>query len=325
MTCYSNLGFIISEIAPTYDSWIPMDEEGYFLPEGQYYINVEAQVEGTDSPAGIQSTSHPIYLDYTAPEITGIQYATIDGQYYVTIDLYDNHYAMGYQLISADGTEAFSEGTPLHADEAGATTKIEINTTYLVENGIEEARLCAYDYAQNYYESYVINLNGENVHPEYIDIDENTLLAVGAKEFIIEAVVMPQGLLDENVVPTWTSSDESVATVEAVGERYDEETGITYYRALVTTYGIHGNAVISATTPNGLSDTCNVKSIKAGAGFSGGSNAGSGSVSGGSSTEGGEETDSEFNPSTGAPVEFNVLGAMAVLAAAVVAGKKMSK
>jgi len=318
---YSSGGFINSEYAPTYDGWLPIDAEGYFLPEGQYYINVEAQVDGTDSPAGTQNISYPVYMDNTAPKVTGVQYATLDGQYYVAIDLYDNHYAMGFQLISADGTMAFTEATPVHAEKAGETVTLVFNTTPLVEAGIEYTRLVALDYAQNESVSYVINLNGENA---YVDIVEENLFAFGAEEFIVEAVVMPQGDGNDEVV--WTSSDESIVTVEAVGERYDEETGLIYHRALVTTYSVTGRATITATNPNnGLTDSCSVLSINGNAVHNSGSNAGSGSVSGGSSAEGGEETDSEFNPSTGAPVEFNVLGAMAVLAAAVVAGKKMSK
>lgn len=261
---YSKGGFINNMAGPTYEGWMPIefgpDGKLYYIDEGQYYLNATAKVDGTDSPAGTQNHTYPIFFDNTAPEIFGTRYDNVNGNHYVSIALYDNHYVMGLQILSADGTREITEIVTLDdvVTEAGTICSITFDVTDFVNEGIDSAVLVAYDYAQNEYESYEFSLVHNTPEAASIDLlaEKNIAYILGQESFEVEAevTVVADNIYEENI--TWTSSDESIATVEATGEVvYDAETGAAYYKAIVSTHDGKGMVTITATTSNGLSDS----------------------------------------------------------------------
>jgi hypothetical protein len=231
------------------------DGKLYYVDEGQYYLNATAKVDGTDSPAGTQNHTFPIFFDNTAPEVLGTRYDNVNGNHYVSIALYDNHYVMGFQILSADGFYAFTDVVTIDdlVTEAGTISSLTFNVTNIVNAGFDSAVLMAYDYAQNEYVSYEFSLVHNTPEAKTVHVESNVAYVIGEQDFEIDAYVTPEGIYDETI--TWTSSDESIATVEATEIRYDAEAGRTYYEALVSTHSGRGNVTITATASNGTSDS----------------------------------------------------------------------
>ncbi|MBQ7875636.1 MAG: S8 family serine peptidase [Oscillospiraceae bacterium] len=258
---YSNGGFVNYAMGPAYYGWFPIyyDEEigSYnYLPDGKYYINATAEVDGTDSPAGTQTESFPIYLDSEAPQLLATQHDFYQGSNYVSVALYDNHYIMAFQVVDPSGMYAFTPAIPVDEAEAGTTSVFTFNADAILAAGFTSAIIDVYDYAQNYYRSYEFSLESDTLQPAGVYINNKVMSISGAQSFEVEAYIDPEGLAEEDTVLTWTSSDESIATVEALEEtRYDEEYGITFYKALVTTSNVGGDVTISVSTPNGKTDS----------------------------------------------------------------------
>ena len=261
---YSTGGFINYEMGPMYYGWLPaqyLDNSYYsYLPDGQYDIHVTAQVDGTDSPAGTQTISFPFTLDSQDPQLLSTDFEEVDGTPYVTVNLYDNHYLMAFQLISSDGMYAFSPAIPVDEEEPGATSSFTFDTSALLEDGFTTAILVAYDYAQNFYMSYEFSLEADTLQPASVYINNKIMSISGSQTFEVEAYVEPEGL--EDTVLTWTSSDESIATVKALDKtRYDADAGITLYTAEVTTYNVGGDVTISVSTQNGKTDSFTMRVV----------------------------------------------------------------
>lgn len=259
---YASGGYINYELGPTYYGWLPAQDfgGGFFgwLDDGQYYIQVAAQVDGTDSDAGTQSITFPITIDSQAPQLLGTDFEEVDGTPYVTLDLYDNEYIMAFQIISADGLTAFSPVIPVDEDEAGTISSFTFDTSALLAAGYTSAVAVVYDYALNDYVSYEFSLESDTLQPASVTINNSNITCSGAQTFEIEAWVEPEGL--EDMVLTWTSSDESVATVRDTGKtRYDADANVTFYIAEVTTRNVDGEATITVTTANGKSNSTAVK------------------------------------------------------------------
>ena len=254
---YTNGGFINSEYGPTYDGWLPVVPTGAGLMflEGQHYFNATATVDGTNSPAGTQTTSMPIYLDHEEPQLLGTKHEKIDGEDWVYLAIYDNHYNAACQLISPDYEKAYSDLVLIDEDEIGKTTVLKFNTTNLVNAGITSARLDIVDYAMNETVSYEFSLEADTLQPSTIHVVNDIAFITGGESFIVEAYISPNGVSEEDAGVTWTSSDERIAVVEALESGYDDELGIIY-RALVTTRPrAMGQVEITATTRNGKSDS----------------------------------------------------------------------
>ena len=253
---YSNGGYINYEMGPLNYGWNAIEDlgDGFYswLEDGQYYINVTAQVDGTDSAAGTQTTSFPIDIDSKAPQLVGHDFEEVDGVPYVTLDIYDENYVMAFQIVSADGLSAFSPAIPVDEAEAGTTTSYTFDTSALLEAGYTSACVYIYDYALNGYSSYEFSLESDILQPTGVYINNQSMSVSGARTFEIEAFMEPEGLEAEATALTWTSSDESIATVVDTGRtRYDEDGNVTFYIAEVTTYNVSGTATITATTVNG--------------------------------------------------------------------------
>lgn len=262
---YASGGFINYEMGPTYSGWAPVytDEDGYigYIPDGDYIYTVTAQVDGTTSPAGTQSTSFPISIDNQKPQLVSTVYEVIDGVPYLTLNLTDNQYLMAFQMISADGNSAYSPAYTVNEDEKGAVTSITFNVSDLQAEGLKTARVAMYDYALNYAESDLFSLVSQDIEPDAVKINSQDItVSSGASPFEIEAYIEPENAVNKEL--TWSSSNPAVATVVPTGKtRYEPNLGITLYGALVTPSGMGGTAVITAAAPNGVSGSTTVTVI----------------------------------------------------------------
>lgn len=261
---YSTGGYINYEMGPTYYGWMPAQDfgDGFYgwLDDGSYTIHITAQVAGTDSEAGTQNVSFPITLDSVAPQLLGTDFEEVDGVPYVTLDLYDNQYVMAFQVLSVDGLTAFSPVIPVDEEEAGTISSFTFDTSALLEAGYTTAVVVAYDYALNAYASYEFSLESDTLQPASVTLNNKPLSVSGAQSFEVEAYVEPEGL--EDTVLTWTSSDESIATIVDTGRtRYDSDAGVTLYIAEVTTYNVGGDVTIAVSTQNGKTDACTFRVV----------------------------------------------------------------
>ena len=260
---YSGGGYINYEMGPLNYGWNAIEDlgEGFYSwrEDGQYYINVTAQVDGTDSPAGTQTTSFPITIDSKAPQLVGHDFEEVDGVPYVTLDFYDENYVMAFQIVSRDGLQAFSPAIPVDEAEPGTTSSYTFDTSALLAAGHTSACVYVYDYALNGYSSYEFSLESDNLQPIGVYINNQDVSVSGAQTFEIEAWIEPEGLEAAENVLTWTSSDETIATVRDTGRtRYDEDASVTFHIAEVTTYDVGGTVTITAATVNGKTASTNV-------------------------------------------------------------------
>lgn len=258
---YANGGFVNYEMGPTSSGWAPIyyDEEGYgyYVPDGDYIYTVTAKVDGTDSPAGTQTTSFPISIDNQMPQLVSTEYEVVDGVPYLTLNLTDNNYLMAFQVISEDGSDAYSSAYTVNEDEKGAVTSITFDVSSLQAEGLTTARVAMYDYALNYVESDIFSLVSQDIEPTAVKINNQGITVSGASSFEIEAWVEPENAVNKEL--TWTSDNPEVATVASTGKtRVDPYDGVTYYSALVTTSNVSGTAVITATAPNGVSGSTTI-------------------------------------------------------------------
>ena len=261
---YTSGGYVNYEMGPMNYGWMPAQDlgGGYFswLPDGEYTIGVTAQVDGTGSEAGTQTISFPITIDSEAPQLVGTDFEEVDGTPYVTVDITDDHYVMAFQLISTDGMTSFTPVIPVDEVEKGTTSSYTFDTSALLEAGYTSAYLVAYDYALNYYQSYEFSLESDTLQPVSVTLNNRPMSVSGSQTFEIEACVAPEGL--EDTVLTWTSSDESIATIRDTGKtRYDSDAGITLYIAEVTTFNLDGDVTISVATQNGKTDSCTFRVV----------------------------------------------------------------
>lgn len=258
---YASGGFINYEMGPTYSGWAPIfiDEDGYYsyVPDGDYLYTVTAQVDGTSSAAGTQSISFPISIDNQAPRLVSTVYEVVDGIPYLTLNLTDNNYLMGFQLISADESTGYSPSYAVNEDEKGAITSVTFDVSDLQAAGLKTARVAMYDYALNEATSDLFSLVSQDIEPDSVKISNQDITVSGASSFEIEAYIEPENAVNKEL--TWTSSNPEVATVVSTGKtRYDSYEGVTFYEALVTTSGMGGTAVITATASNGVSGSTTV-------------------------------------------------------------------
>lgn len=258
---YASGGFINYEMGPTYSGWAPIytDEEGYasYVPDGDYLYTVTAQVDGANSAAGTQSISFPISIDNQAPRLVSTVYEVVDGVPYLTLNLTDNNYLMGFQMVSADGETAYSPSYTVNEDEKGAITSVTFNVSGLQAEGLKTARVAMYDYALNEATSDLFSLVSQDIEPDSVKINNQGITVSGASSFEIEAYIEPENAVNKEL--TWTSSNPGVATVVPTGKtRYDADGDVTFYGAVVTTSGMGGTAVITATASNGVSGSTTI-------------------------------------------------------------------
>ncbi len=247
-------GYVNYAMGPTSYGWDPLftEEDGaiWWAPDGDYTLNVDALVAGTDTT---QSTSFQFTIDNELPKVTETRYyLDEDGTPYLDVSVTDNHYVMTIQLITGDGTEALAEAELVHEDTRGAVTTFTYDLTAVQAAGYKLGRIAMFDYALNYAESDLFSLVSEFIEADTVTIINQGMTASGDSDpFIIEAMIEPANAKDKTLV--WASSNPEVASVEDLGTtRYDKYADVTYYQAMLTPHNVTGDAIITATASNGV-------------------------------------------------------------------------
>ena len=161
-------------------------------------LTISATVDNT-APEFVGDDAVALIYDYKSQTFTGLEVTVADNQYISAIGLFDED----DNLIDAVGAEEEAE--------AGETRTVTFEIT---EETPAHLYVAVYDYALNE-TLYKINLNPEELDGDYtvtLDTDELSVLLNSTAR--LKAKVLPWGA-DDSV--TWTSADESIATVDEEG------------------------------------------------------------------------------------------------------------
>ena len=213
------------------EGFIPVDEWNSPLPDGQYTYTVTGSVAGKT-----QSVSFPLTIDNEKPEVIRSE---IEGSTW-KVTVKDNHYVQAVAATVGDspltGWVNPNESTP------GAETTVKFDLSDAAFTGLTQVKIAIADYADNQFVSDWYSLSGATViQPTSVTLDRQQLSLTEGTSATLQATVMPENASNRTV--TWSSSNTSVATVDASG---------------VLTAGKAGSAVVTATASNGLKATCQV-------------------------------------------------------------------
>ncbi|MDD6679143.1 MAG: S8 family serine peptidase [Firmicutes bacterium] len=197
-------------------NWAGTDAEGNPLPEGttvvlnltaapEYYRNADGSYDLSGLGDGASFTTQ-LTIDNTAPVLEAV---ANDEAGSITVSVSDNQYIAAILLYSADGEALVGRaavGVPSVTAPLGSGLDADV---YLVQ---------AIDYAGNI-STYRVFLNTEPTETvESVSISDTSLLLVKNNSAVLTAKAEPKTLTSREV--TWTSSDESVATVSQDGTVY---------------------------------------------------------------------------------------------------------
>ena len=219
---------------------------GDYAPAGQYYLTLEGYV-GQQSDVKTSKT-YPIWLDGSAPEVSKLQCYVDEndrnengeGKFKLAFDVKDDHFVRTVIVNDSTGTWRLTYSDAdfkNHSIQQGETTKVVMDLDelcqYLADNGLNPGRikLQISDYSLNYRVVYV------DLGPQYLNV-ANATVAVG-DSLQMEYRVLPLRLAD-TLKLAWTSSDETIATVDENG---------------VVTGVAKGQCYITAKAESGLSAT----------------------------------------------------------------------
>jgi lactocepin len=179
----------------------------------EYYVDDEGNVDW-DSLGDGASLSIPFTIDNTAPELLSITSHAVGTGFEVgknfDVTVNDNQYIAGALLYTTDGTLAKSyQGGK---SEAGEDWTFEMDTTDL-DDGVY--LLQVYDYALNCSTYRLFIGITATTKVETISISPEDLTLVVGTTGKLTATLTPDTLADVSV--TWSSSDESIATVNENG------------------------------------------------------------------------------------------------------------
>ena len=211
--------------------------DGEYLPTGKYYdLTFSGNTAQSDVTA---SVTYPVWLDAGAPEISNIQCYVdeTDGVFKLAFDVQDDHYVRVVNIIDSTNSYLLTYTVENFAqiEEQGSKSKVILDLDglceFLKDNGLNPGRikLSVSDYALNNAEVYV------DLGPQYLSLS-NMTVAVGDSQ-TMSLRVLPARLAD-SLKLTWTSEDETVATVDENG---------------VVTGVAKGQTVITVTADSGLS------------------------------------------------------------------------
>lgn len=177
----------------------------YYLKDGQ--VDWDALSENA-------TISMPVVIDNTAPEIKSVEFVKdeeTDAVTAIQVTVADNEYIAAIGLFTEDDEAVEVIGSDPEA-EKGAEAVYTFDVTdreeahYYVSIG---------DYAMNQV-LYKINLNAEELEAGVtgVTVDPDEALVIAGNTIKLTASVEPWGIDD---AVTWTSSDESIATVDENG------------------------------------------------------------------------------------------------------------
>ena len=217
--------------------------DGELVPAGQYYTLTLSGYAGqqTEVPS---SVSYKLWLDGGAPEVSNLQCYTdeADGKFKLAFNVQDDHYVRSIEIHDSTDSwaltytaENFKDVEP-QGSKSFVTMDLDDLCQFLADNGLNPGRvkMYVYDYSMNYSVTYV------DLGPQYLSLSNATVAQGGTLQ--MEYRVLPARLAD-TLKLDWTSSDESIATVDENG---------------VVTGVAKGQCVITATAESGLSASANL-------------------------------------------------------------------
>ena len=217
--------------------------DGDYAPTGQYYTLTLSGYAGqqTEVPS---SVSYKLWLDGGAPEVSNLQCYTdeADGKFKLAFNVQDDHYVRNVEIHDSTDSwaltytaENFKDVEP-QGSKTLVTMDLDTLCQFLADNGLNPGRIkmYVYDYSMNYSVTYV------DLGPQYLSLSNATVAQGGTLQ--MEYRVLPARLAD-TLKLAWTSSDESIATVDENG---------------VVTGVAKGQCIITATAESGLSASANL-------------------------------------------------------------------
>lgn len=191
--------------------WAGTDEKGNPLPEGtQVNISVVALPayydEMTEDTADGVRWTIPVTIDNTAPKAVDMK-ETEHGKIEVTVK--DNHYVAAVNVYERD-KETLISSYAVNQQKAGT------QETVTIEYPEQIFYIKVIDYAGNEV-AYRVNKSGiaDTEITSGVTLNQTTLRLAKGNESRLIAVVEPESILDDTV--TWSSADETVATVDGNG------------------------------------------------------------------------------------------------------------
>ena len=216
--------------------------DGDIVPSGQYTLTLSGyagQQKETQS-----SVSYKLWLDGGAPEVSKLQCYTdeADGKFKLAFNVQDDHYVRMIELHDSTDSwaltytaENFKDVEP-QGSKSLVTMDLDDLCQFLADNGLNPGRvkMYVYDYSMNYSVTYI------DLGPQYLSLSNATVAQGDTLQ--MEYRVLPARLAD-TLKLSWTSSDETIATVDENG---------------VVTGVSKGQCVITATAESGLSASANL-------------------------------------------------------------------
>ena len=216
--------------------------DGDIVPSGQYTLTLSGyagQQKETQS-----SVSYKLWLDGGAPEVSKLQCYTdeADGKFKLAFNVQDDHYVRMIELHDSTDSwaltytaENFKDVEP-QGSKSLVTMDLDELCQFLADNGLNPGRvkMYVYDYSMNYSVTYI------DLGPQYLSLSNATVAQGDTLQ--MEYRVLPARLAD-TLKLSWTSSDETIATVDENG---------------VVTGVSKGQCVITATAESGLSASANL-------------------------------------------------------------------
>ena len=141
------------------------------LVNGQHYVyKVSTRAENYNS--GRRTIEFPFVVDNDAPQIVGSTYeVSEDGAYTLTVEIKDNHYVMGFQLLTEDDVSIGDVSFKGIEPENGVytyTVDVSKMAKWLSADELQKLKLYVVDYAYN--ETFgEVSLSGEAAAPTTVN------------------------------------------------------------------------------------------------------------------------------------------------------------
>lgn len=236
--------WLSTQLSATF-KWNGSDSNGQPLADGtKVIIGVTALPEyyndGTKVPGKGVTMSWPITIDNTAPtaEPVDLEVVSADGKDKIRINVNDNRYVAAVNLYSWDKSTRLGNYA-VNQTELGETSEVLVDyfkTVFYVQ---------VIDYAGNT-SVYRVNNSGiaDTETADSIELSAQTLTVLKNNTAALSAMVGPMTLIDSSV--TWSSADESVATVDANGIVYGVSEGVTTITATTVSKGTDGEPLTAS-------------------------------------------------------------------------------